>query len=173
MNKINLKSFLRSGQGATDITSLLKDEKAFSFLIDEICNLFDGQKFDVVACVEGRGFILGGAVALKLGCGVVPLRYPGKLKNAVHTLKFVDYSGKGKELQIHRDAVSTGQKVLIIDDWLETGSTIKTAIKLIEMCGGEVSGIGMFMDDSSNETKDSLSKYNYKYVEKVQSNDSF
>lgn len=173
MKKVNLKSYLRSGQGATDITPLLKDGKAFSFLIDEICNLFKGQKFDAVACIEGRGFILGGAVSLKLGSGVVPLRYPGKLKNEVYSSKFVDYSGKEKELQIHKDALSAGQKVLIIDDWLETGSTVKVAIKLIEMCGGEVGGIGIFMDDSTNETKDLLLSYNYKYVEKVQSNDSF
>lgn len=173
MENINLKSFLRGGNGATDITPLLKNGKAFGILVDKICNLFVGQKFDSVVCVEGRGFILGGAVALKLDCGVVPLRYPGKLKNSVYSVKFIDYSGKEKELQIHKDAISTGQKVLIIDDWLETGSTVKTAINLVEMCGGEVSGIGMFMDDSSDETKDFLSKYNYKYVEKVEDNDSF
>lgn len=172
-NILNLKSFLRSGQGATDITPLLLDRKAFSFLIDQMCNLFEGQQFDVVTCIEGRGFILGGAIALKLGCGVVPLRNPSKLKNKVYSSKFIDYSGKEKELQIHKDAITVDQKVLIVDDWLETGSTIKTAIELVEMCGGKVNGVAIFMDDSSVKTKDFLSKYNYKYIEKVETGDSF
>lgn len=170
---MNLKNLVREGKGASDITPLLKDGTAFNEMVTRIAGLFNNVKVDAVAAIEGRGFILGGAVALKMGCGVIPLRYPGKLKNETYSQTFIDYSGKEKKLQIHKDAISNGQNILIVDDWLETGATIKTAIKLVEQCNGKIVGVGIFMDDSSDETKELLSKYNYKFLEQVNSADAF
>jgi adenine phosphoribosyltransferase len=170
---MNYKNYLRPGKGATDITPLLANSAAFQQLIIDLANLFSNNKIDLVACIEGRGFILGGAVAYHLNSGLIPLRYPNKLKNETFSQTFVDYSGNKKELQIHKDAIKSGQQVLIVDDWLETGETIKAAISLVEKCGGQVVGIGIFMDDSSKQTKKSLMKYNYKYLEMVGEKDAF
>ncbi len=84
-----------------------------------------------------------------------------------------DYSGKEKELQIHQDAFTKEDKVLIIDDWVETGETIKTAIKLIEKAGGKIIGIGVSIDDSNQDLKFLLEKYNYRFLERTKHGDNF
>lgn len=170
---MNLKDYLRSGNGASDITPLLANKDAFGTVVDSLSSLFNDKKIDVVACVEGRGFILGGAVAYRLKCGLIPLRYPGKLKNEVYSQTYTDYSGKEKELQIHKDSLTPNQTILLIDDWLETGATVKTAVTLLEKCGGKIEGIGVFMDASSDKTKQELIKYSYRYIEKVEKGDNF
>ncbi len=170
---MNFKNYLRPGKGATDITPLLSKGDAFHQLIKNISDLFSDQKINKVACIEGRGFILGSAVAYHLHAGVIPIRRKGGLKNKIYSLKYVDYSGKEKSLEMHRDALMAGEKILIIDDWVETGATIKTTVRLIKKCGGNIIGIGVFMDDSNPRVKQSLSKYNYRYLEKVTAQDMF
>ena len=170
---MNYKAFLRPGKRTTDITPLFRDEEAFSCLITDLARLFEDVVIDKVACVEGRGLILGSPVAYVLKAGLVPIRTPGKLPNEVHSQEYVDYSGKRKTLEIHQDAVTPGERVLLIDDWMETGGTIKTAICLIERCGGVVIGIGVFMDDSDQSFKDDLKDYNYRYVQTMSAEDRF
>ncbi|MFA6250809.1 MAG: purine phosphoribosyltransferase family protein [Candidatus Shapirobacteria bacterium] len=167
------KSFLRPGKGATDISPLLGNAVAFVDLINDLIGLFDNLKVDKVACIEGRGFLLGAPVAFGLKAGLVPIRSPGKLKNQIYSETFIDYSGKEKTLEIHQDAISVGERIVIVDDWVETGATIKAAIKLIEKCGGKVVGVAAFMDDSNDELKEELKKYNYNYIEKVRKGDKY
>lgn len=167
------KKFIRKGNGASDITPLLKDGVAFSTLVNDLSGLFKDLTVDKIACVEGRGFILGSPVAYEMKVGLVPIRTAGKLKNGIYSELFTDYSGKEKSLEIHEDGIKKGDRVLLIDDWVETGATIKTAISLIEKCGGIVIGIGTFMDDSSDNLKSELEKYNYKYIIKVSQEDEF
>lgn len=170
---MNYKVFLRPGRGAADITPLLNDGVAFENLVNDLVELFEKIKVDKVVCIEGRGFLLGAPVAYRLKAGLVPIRSPGKLKNQVYSERFIDYSGKEKVLEIHQDAIKVDEKVLIIDDWVETGATNKAAIKLIERCGGKVVGIGAFMDDSKDELREGLEKYNYRFLAKVSEEDNF
>lgn len=169
---MKFKDYLRTGNGATDITPLLLDGPAFHALIEAMVTKVP-QGIEVVACTEGRGFILGSAIAYALGVGVVPLRYPGKLKNATYSKTYIDYSKKEKTLEIHKDALKPGQKTLIIDDWVETAATIRAAIYLVETCGGVVASIVTFIDDTTAETKKELAQYNYAFVEHAEHDDSF
>ncbi|MFH0937239.1 MAG: adenine phosphoribosyltransferase [Candidatus Daviesbacteria bacterium] len=164
---MNYKQYIRPGKSASDITPLLLEGSVFHSLIDDLVKLFEGQQIDKVACVEGRGFILGSAVAYKLGVGLVPVRQKGKLQNEIISTTFVDYSEKEKELELHLDAITKGDKILIIDDWVETGNTLRAVIKLIEQSQGEVVGVGTLMDDSKDDLKNYLKKYNYKYLEQA------
>ena len=121
--------------------------------------------FQSIVCVEGRGFIVGSAIAFNLKKGLVPVRVPGKLKRDIHSIEYVDYSGKSKSLDTQTDAISEKQKVVLVDDWVETGATLRAVIRLVERVGAEIVGIVVFMDDSSQETKEELAKYNYMYLE--------
>lgn len=138
-----------------------------------MASLFRDKHIDKVACIEGRGFILGSAVAYELEVGLIPIRIKGKLQNETYQETFRDYSNEEKTFEIHTDAVSKGERVLIIDDWLETGNSAKAAISLIEKCGGEVIGIGVFIDDSTEDVKKSLKGYNYRHLETVSREDNF
>ena len=170
---MNYKNYLRPGKWASDITPLLNNGEAFNNLVQDLIKLFEGVEVDKVACVEGRGFLMGAPVAFGLTVGLIPIRAKGKLKNEVYSETYIDYSGKEKILEIHLDAINKGEKVILIDDWVETGATIKAAVKLIEKCGGKVVGVGAFMDDSSDALKKELEKYNYHYLEKVGDEDKF
>lgn len=170
---INYKSFLRPGNGATDITPLLGDSQAFNSLIDELFALFANLKPEKIACVEGRGFLLGSALAYKFKVGLIPIRTLGKLKNKTYSKTYTDYSNKEKILQIHQDALIKGQKVILVDDWSETGGTLKASINLLELCGAKVIGVGVFMDDSGVALKKDLQKYNYRYVLQIKPGDKF
>ncbi|MBU1031724.1 purine phosphoribosyltransferase family protein, partial [Patescibacteria group bacterium] len=164
---------IRPGKKASDITPLFLDKEAFQNLIDKLANLFSDQKIDKVACIEGRGFILGSAVAYKLKLCLILIRQQGKLQNEILSATCTDYSGQEKVLEIHKDAILCGDNILIIDDWVETGNTLKTVIQLIQKCQGKVIGIGVFIDDSNENLKEYLRNYNYKFLEKVSQQDNF
>ncbi|HEX7401179.1 MAG TPA: adenine phosphoribosyltransferase, partial [candidate division Zixibacteria bacterium] len=122
-----------------DITTLIKKGDAF----DEVMNIFSaqcyGKKIDLVAAVESRGFIFGGSLADRLKVGFVPVRKFGKLPADTVEQKY-DLEYGTDRLEIHKDAIAPGQKVVIIDDLLATGGTIKATCKLVEKLGGEVAG---------------------------------
>ncbi|MGI8906457.1 MAG: phosphoribosyltransferase family protein [Candidatus Sumerlaeaceae bacterium] len=126
-----------------------------------------------VACIEGRGFIFGTAVACELSLGIIPIRYPGKLQQSVYSASFIDYSGTAKSLAVHQDALVQGDRVIIVDDWIETGETIKASISLLERCGGTIAGIAALMDDASTEVKQLLGTYNYHFVLQTSDTDQF
>jgi adenine phosphoribosyltransferase len=128
-----------------DLTTLLQDPDGFRTLIDRLSEHYNGQKIDVVVGIEARGFIFAPALAYRLGAGFVPVRKPKKLpwKTAKVTYQ-LEYGSD--TLEIHRDAIRPGQRVLICDDLLATGGTAAATVKLIRELDGEVVGCGFAVE---------------------------
>ncbi|MEQ8267291.1 MAG: adenine phosphoribosyltransferase [Parvibaculum sp.] len=120
-----------------DITTLLSDPEGFRGAVDALVALHAGAKFDVVAGIEARGFILGGAVAHQLGLGFIPVRKKGKLPFTTIGQEY-DLEYGTDMVEIHTDAVKEGERVLLIDDLIATGGTAEAAVKLIARAGGNV-----------------------------------
>lgn len=120
-----------------DITTLLSDPAGFRGAVDALVALHAGAKFDVVAGIEARGFILGGAVAHQLGLGFIPVRKKGKLPFTTIGQEY-DLEYGTDMVEIHTDAVKEGERVLLIDDLIATGGTAEAAVKLIARAGGNV-----------------------------------
>jgi adenine phosphoribosyltransferase len=148
--KLDLKSKVRripefKGVVFWDITPLLKDKNCFRECIRLLADHYRSKDVDVIVSNEARGFIVGAALAYELGVGFVPVRKKGKLP-----FKCVDLTYKKEyecdTIEIHEDAIKHGQKVLLIDDLLATGGTIKANIDLVEKLGGEVVGIGFLIE---------------------------
>jgi adenine phosphoribosyltransferase len=148
--KLSLKSKIRripefKGVVFWDITPLLKDKKCFKESIRLLADHYRGKDIDVIVSNEARGFIVGAALAYELGVGFVPVRKKGKLP-----FKCVDLTYKKEyecdTIEVHEDAIAKGQKVLLIDDLLATGGTIKANVDLVEKLGGEVVGIGFLIE---------------------------
>ncbi|MCL5278672.1 MAG: adenine phosphoribosyltransferase [Planctomycetes bacterium] len=128
-----------------DITPLLADPKAFPAAVDALCAPFEHAGVAYVAGVEARGFIFGAAVAAKLRAGFIPIRKKGKLpwqtENVTYDLEY------GTDcIEIHRDAVTPGARVLIVDDLLATGGTMQAACQLMEKVGAEVVGVAVVIE---------------------------
>ena len=120
-----------------DITTLLADARGFRRAIDELVQPLAGAKIDKVAGIEARGFILGGAIAHQLSVGFVPVRKKGKLPYETMSETYELEYGTD-EVEIHTDAVSKGERILLVDDLIATGGTAAAAIKLLERAGGEI-----------------------------------
>jgi adenine phosphoribosyltransferase len=128
-----------------DVTTLFLDPRGFRLAVDQLLAPFVGQKIDLVAGLEARGFILGGAVAHQLSKGFVPIRKKGKLPGRTVERDYeLEYGSATVEM--HDDAVEPGQKVLLVDDLLATGGTAEAGIRLIEGLGGEVIGCAFVID---------------------------
>lgn len=139
-----LKKFIRTipdypkeGILFRDITTLLSDAEGFRMAIDALVALHDGAHFDVVAGIEARGFILGGAVAHQLGKGFIPVRKKGKLPFETMSQEY-DLEYGTDVVEIHTDAITKDARVLLIDDLIATGGTAEAAVKLITRAGGNV-----------------------------------
>ena len=141
----NVPDFPKAGILFYDITTLLRDPQGFKATIDMMSLPFLDQRIDVVVGVESRGFILGGAVAQRIGAGFIPVRKPGKLPSkAVRETYHLEY---GKDsLEIHEDAVAKGQRVLIVDDVLATGGTARATMQLVKKLGGELHGLAFLIE---------------------------
>ena len=128
-----------------DITPLLDDAGAFRWAADELADRFGDTPADRVVGVEARGFILGAAVAYRLGLGFVPVRKPGKLP---YDTRSVDYQLEygTASLEAHTDALAPGQRALIVDDVLATGGTAAAAVELVSTGGAEVAGVGFLIE---------------------------
>ena len=124
-----------------DVTSLLEDAKAFALTVNLLTQQFKDQGFTKVVGTEARGFLFGAPLALALGIGFVPVRKPGKLPRATFAQAYQLEYGEDV-LEIHRDAVTAQDKILIIDDLLATGGTIEATTKLIRRIGAQVSHAG-------------------------------
>ena len=165
-----LKNYIRSipdwpkkGILFRDITPLLADPKAFSAAIDALCAGFTETGIDYVAAIEARGFIFGSAVAEKLGAGFVPIRKKGKLPFKTESITY-DLEYGTDTLEVHSDAISSGAKVLMIDDLLATGGTMTAACKLIEKIGGEIVGISFLIELTKLAGREKLAGYKLKTV---------
>lgn len=123
-----------------DITTLLKDKTGFATLIDLFSENYIGKQVDLVLGMEARGFIFGPALAYRLNAGFVPVRKPGKLPAETAKISYeLEYGSNA--LEIHKDAIEKGQRVLIVDDLLATGGTAKAVVDLVEGLGGKVVGL--------------------------------
>ena len=141
----HVPDFPKAGILFYDITTLLRDPQGFKTTIDLLATPYEGQNIDTVVGIESRGFILGGAVAQRIGAGFVPIRKPGKLPSrALKEIYDLEY---GKDaLEIHADAVEKGQRVLIVDDVLATGGTAAAATQLVKKLGGELHGLAFLIE---------------------------
>jgi adenine phosphoribosyltransferase len=123
-----------------DITTVLKDKAGFAQLIDAFAAYYIDKKVDLVLGIEARGFIFGPALAYRLNAGFVPVRKPGKLPAETLTVRY-DLEYGSDSLQIHKDAIQPGQRVIIVDDLLATGGTMLATTSLVKQLGGEIVGI--------------------------------
>jgi adenine phosphoribosyltransferase len=151
--------FPEKGIRFKDITTLLKDGESFHQAIDALSEPFQGKGVELVVGPEARGFVIGAPVAYALGAGFVPVRKPGKLP--AETLKHEYNLEYGKDsLEIHRDAITPGQKVLIVDDLLATGGTVQATVAMVEALGGIVVGLVFLIELSYLDGRRNLTNYN-------------
>jgi len=128
-----------------DITPLLRDKHAFRECVKKLADHFRDRDVDVVVSSEARGFILGAALAYELKAGFVPIRKKGKLPSITVSLTY-EKEYESDTIEIHEDAVEPGQNVLLVDDLLATGGTIKANAELIEKLGGKIVGMGFLIE---------------------------
>ena len=142
-----------------DVTPLFADHAAFSALLDDLVPLVEQLTFEAVAGIDALGFILGTALALRCHVGFVPIRKGGKLPVAVDSAACVDYTGQCKTLELRRDVLRPGTRVLLVDEWIETGAQIRAAIRLIEGQGGVIAGIASLHIDDNEQTEPLRARY--------------
>ncbi|TAK33040.1 MAG: adenine phosphoribosyltransferase [Chloroflexota bacterium] len=128
-----------------DITTVLRDPSAFRYAIDTLAQRFKERDVDLIVGMESRGFIFGAPLAYILGAGFVPVRKKGKLPAETLSVEYALEYGVA-ELEIHKDAIRPGQKVLIVDDLLATGGTVNATIQLVEALGGKVSAVAFLIE---------------------------
>jgi len=128
-----------------DITTLLGDARAFRRTVDELVQPFAGMKIDKVAGIEARGFILGGAVAHQLSTGFVPLRKKGKLPHQTRAVEYALEYGLA-EMEMHLDALTSGEKVMLVDDLIATGGTALAAVQLLKAAGAQIVAAAFVID---------------------------
>ena len=150
--------FPKIGVMFRDITTLLKDPLAFRTALEVFGDRYKNKGIQKVVCVESRGFIFGSALALELGAGFVPIRKKGKLP--AETLREEYALEYGTDvIEIHRDAVQEGEKILLHDDLLATGGTICAATKLVEKLGGSIVGLSFLIELSFLKGREKLQGY--------------
>jgi adenine phosphoribosyltransferase len=158
--EMDLKSKIRripefKGVVFWDITPLLKDKLAFRESVKEMANHFRHTTADVIVSSEARGFILGAAMAYELGVGFIPIRKKGKLPSKTVKLTY-QKEYEPDTIEIHEDSIEPGERVLLIDDLLATGGTIKANAELVEKLGGKVVGIGFLIELGYLHGRDAL-----------------
>lgn len=159
---MNLKDLIRTipdfpheGIMFRDITTLLKHPEGFKKCVDDFVARYEGQSIDVIAGIESRGFILGAAIAYRLGLGFIPVRKKGKLPGKTISQEYQLEYGTDV-LEIHEDAIDKGQKVLLVDDLLATGGTAIGAKTLLEKLGGEIVEFATVIDLPDLKGKEKL-----------------
>ena len=137
--------FPKQGIMFRDITTLLKDAHAFQQAVEVLYARYQGERISKVVCIESRGFILGAALALRLQAGFVPIRKKGKLPAATLRQEYALEYGSD-EIEVHKDAIDAGERILIHDDLLATGGTVSAACKLVENLGGTIVGLSFLIE---------------------------
>ena len=141
----NVPDFPKPGIGFKDITTLIKDGVSFQKAIDIMSDHYNPNDVDVIVGIEARGFIFASALAYKWGKGFVPVRKPGKLPAETLTEEYQLEYGTDS-IEIHEDAISKNQRVLIVDDLLATGGTVAATCRLVEKLGGKIVGIAFLIE---------------------------
>jgi adenine phosphoribosyltransferase len=154
----DVPDFPKKGILFKDITTLLKDPTAFKHAIDQLTDLVREYRPDVVIGMESRGFIFAAPIAYLLGAGFVPVRKLGKLPGEVITAEY-DLEYGTNTLELHRDAVIAGQRVLIVDDLLATGGTVSATIDLVERLEGQVMAVAFLVELTALHGRDRLESY--------------
>ncbi len=171
---MDLKSTIRTiphwpkhGVMFRDITTLLKDANAFNYVIDRLYERYKDMPIDLVAGIESRGFIIGGALANKLHSGFIPIRKEGKLPYKTEKESYELEYGRAT-VEIHVDAITRGAKVLLVDDLIATGGTALAACKLIEKLGGKVVECAVIIELPDLHGREKMENISYKLFSLVQ-----
>ncbi len=141
----DIPDFPRPGITFRDVTPLLLDPEATAHAVDELARFAEDLEVEIVVAAEARGFILGGALAQRLGAGFVPARKPGRLPARTVSAEYELEYGLD-ELQLHADAFEAGTRVLVHDDLIATGGTAEAVVRIVEGLGGEVVGCGFLIE---------------------------
>jgi adenine phosphoribosyltransferase len=154
----DVPDFPKPGVVFKDIMPLLSDAEALSEAVDRIAEWARPREPDIVLGAEARGYITGGALACRLGCGFVPARKPGKLPWRTVAVKYALEYGFD-QLEVHADSIQAGQRVLVHDDVLATGGTAKATVELVEQLGGTVVGLPFIIELAFLNGRDRLGGY--------------
>ena len=154
----SIPDFPEEGIIFRDVTSILQDAEGLKLAIDSMIQLLDGVDFDVIAGAESRGFIFGVPIAYALNKPFVPVRKAGKLPCETVSAEYALEYGTAT-IEIHKDAIAPGQKVVLVDDLIATGGTTEAMIKLIESLGGEVAGVLVMMELAGLKGREKISGY--------------
>jgi len=154
----DIKDFPTEGILFKDITTLLKDARAFKYVLDQLAIAYGQARVEVVVAIESRGFIFGGALAHELGAGFVPVRKLGKLPAKTIEIEYELEYGRDA-LAMHEDAISPGQRVLVVDDLLATGGTMAATLRLVQQSGGVVVGVAFLIELAFLHGRSKLKEY--------------
>ena len=154
----DIPDFPQPGILFKDITPLLKDVVAFRAAVDRFVARYADHRLDVIVGIEARGFLLAAPLAYQLGRPLVPVRKEGKLPFETHKITYALEYGSGA-VEVHRDAISGGHRVLIVDDLLATGGTMAAAVRLVERMGGEIAGLAVLVELAGLNGRDRLRGY--------------
>ena len=155
----SVKDFPEKGVIFRDITTALKDKEGLEIVIKDFTDRYKDKGIDYVVGADARGFIFGAAIAYNIGAGFVPARKPGKLPAEVESVEYSLEYGKNS-IEIHKDAIKPGDKVVIVDDLIATGGTTEAIAKLVEGLGGRIVKIVFVMELEGLKGREKLSKYN-------------
>lgn len=159
----NLKDFPKQGIMFRDITTLLKNPEALNYTLEQLLSFTKGLKVTKVVGIESRGFIFGSLLAHKLNCGFIPVRKPGKLPAETESVSYSLEYGEDK-LEIHKDAINPGDKVLVHDDLLATGGTMDAVCQLVEKLGGEIVQVSFIVELSFLNGRNRLRAYDVRSI---------
>ncbi len=154
----DVPDYPKPGVTFKDITPLLRDPGALAMAVEMIANPFRGKQVDVVVGTESRGFIFGTAVAQSLAAGFVPIRKPGKLPRPVHRMEYQLEYGQDV-IEIHQDAITAGQRVLIVDDVLATGGTMRASLDLVDQLNAVIVGVTVLIELTFLHGRDRIKPY--------------
>ncbi|MFC4651453.1 adenine phosphoribosyltransferase [Lactococcus nasutitermitis] len=158
-----IEDYPQKGIVFRDISPLMADGNAYKYAVTEIAQYAQDKQIDMIVGPEARGFIIGCPVAYQLGVGFAPVRKPGKLPREVVSAEYEKEYGTDT-LTMHLDAIKPGQRVLIVDDLLATGGTMKATIELVEKLGGVVAGLAFLIELDELQGRKNLGNYDYKVL---------